>query len=104
MSGAACLTVEASNWMDASLRKRILLVDDHLVVRESLVLLLAQRMPELRFVEAASLMQAQLVLGSMGDIDLVLLDLDLPDSRGLATLTALRATAPGVPVVATACR
>lgn len=85
--------------MDASLRKRILLVDDHLVVRESLVLLLAQRMPELRFVEAASLMQAQLVLGSMGDIDLVLLDLDLPDSRGLATLTALRATAPGVPVV-----
>ncbi len=90
--------------MDASLRKRILLVDDHLVVRESLVLLLAQRMPELRFVEAASLMQAQLVLGSMGDIDLVLLDLDLPDSRGLATLTALRATAPGVPVVATACR
>ena len=42
MSGAACLTVEASNCMDASLRKRILLVDDHLVVRESLVLLLAQ--------------------------------------------------------------
>jgi DNA-binding NarL/FixJ family response regulator len=85
--------------MDVTLRKRILLVEDHLVVRESLVLLLAQRMPGLRFFEAASLMQAQLVLGSMSDIDLVLLDLDLPDSRGLATLDALRATAPSVPVV-----
>ncbi len=80
-------------------RKRILLVDDHVVVRESLVLLLAHRMPELRIVEAASLMQAQLVLGSVAEIDLVLLDLDLPDSRGLATLAAVRAAAPAVPVV-----
>lgn len=81
------------------LRKRILLVDDHLVVRESLVMLLGHRMPELRIVEAATLMQAQLVLGSVHGIQLVLLDLDLPDSQGLATLAAVRATAPEVPVV-----
>jgi Flp pilus assembly CpaE family ATPase len=33
------------------------------------------------------------------DMDLVLLDLDLPDSRGLATFTAVRSCAPDVPVV-----
>src|ERR1051325_10082173 len=33
------------------------------------------------------------------DVDLVLLDLDLPDSRGLPTFTAVRSCAPAVPVV-----
>jgi PAS domain S-box-containing protein len=34
-----------------------------------------------------------------GDIDVVLLDLTLPDSEGLATLSTLRAAAPLVPVI-----
>jgi Flp pilus assembly CpaE family ATPase len=34
-----------------------------------------------------------------GDIDMVLLDLSLPDSQGLESLTAIRNRAPGLPVV-----
>ena len=34
-----------------------------------------------------------------GEIDLVLLDLTLPDSQGLGSLTAVRNAAPGIPVV-----
>ena len=34
-----------------------------------------------------------------GGIDVVLLDLTLPDSTGLMTLTEVRAAAPGVPIV-----
>ncbi|HEY1207349.1 MAG: response regulator [Bryobacteraceae bacterium] len=34
-----------------------------------------------------------------GDIDMVLLDLSLPDSQGLASLTAVRNAAPSLPVV-----
>jgi pilus assembly protein CpaE len=34
-----------------------------------------------------------------GDLDLVLLDLSLPDSQGLGSLTAVRNAAPGIPVV-----
>lgn len=36
---------------------------------------------------------------SAGDIDLVLLDLNLPDSRGLETLAAVRRVAADVPVI-----
>lgn len=80
-------------------RRNLLCVDDHAIVRESLVLLLSQRMPELRIFEAGSLMQTELTLRTRRDIDLVLLDLDLPDSLGLETLDAVRRTAPAVPVV-----
>ena len=34
-----------------------------------------------------------------GGVDVVLLDLSLPDSSGLETLTAMRAEAPDVPIV-----
>jgi DNA-binding NarL/FixJ family response regulator len=87
--------------MPRSLRAppKTLLVEDHAVVRESLLLLLDQRLPGKRWREAATLAAALRLLLNEPDIDLLLLDLDLPDSRGLATLQRVRQAAPQVPVV-----
>jgi len=78
---------------------KTLLVEDHAMVRESLLLLLDQRLPGCRWRDAASLEAALRQLRNEPDINLVLLDLDLPDSRGLDTLKRMREEAPQVPVV-----
>jgi DNA-binding NarL/FixJ family response regulator len=80
-------------------RPKTLLVDDHAMVRESLLLLLDQRLPDHRWRDAATLEAALRLLRNEPDIDLLLLDLDLPDSRGLDTLQRVREAAPQVPVV-----
>ena len=50
--------------------------------------------------EHASRLQEGLKYCSNGPIDIILLDLSLPDSRGLDTLVKLHAHAPRVPIVA----
>jgi DNA-binding NarL/FixJ family response regulator len=71
-----------------------LLVDDHTLFREALALLMSTRHPEVRLHQAARLSEALASLAATADLELVLLDLALPDSQGLATLAALRAAAP----------
>jgi DNA-binding NarL/FixJ family response regulator len=78
---------------------KTLLVEDHAVVRESLLLLLDQRLPGYRWRDAATLAAALRLLRNEPDIKLLLLDLDLPDSRGLDTLKQVRAATPQVAVV-----
>ena len=78
---------------------KTLLVEDHAMVRESLLLLLDQRLPCYRWRDAGTLAAALRLLHSEPDINLLLLDLDLPDSRGLDTLKRVREAAPEVPVV-----
>ena len=86
-------------WRGSRRPRKTLLVDDHTLLRESLLLLLDQRLPGHRWRDAATLAAALRWLSNEPDIDLVLLDLDLPDSRGLETLKKVREAAPLVPVV-----
>jgi DNA-binding NarL/FixJ family response regulator len=79
--------------------RKVLLVEDHKLVRESMMLLLDMRLPHHAWREADSLSTALRCLTHEPDIDLLLLDLNLTDSRGLATLTRLREAVPDVPVV-----
>lgn len=82
--------------------KTVLLVDDHVLFRQSLRSLLAQHQPQWEFLEAGSLHTALKCLQqrsrhsavSSAPVDLVLLDLTLKDSRGLFTLERLRQTHP----------
>ena len=69
------------------------------MVRESLLMLLDQRLPGHLWRAAATLAAALRTLRNAPDISLVLLDLDLSDSRGLPTLERVREAAPQVPVV-----
>lgn len=77
-----------------------LIVDDHALIREGIVRVFTDFRPSARLFEACDLRQAvQILQGEYGpSIDTVLLDLNLPDSRGLETLQRIKAIAPGVMV------
>ena len=79
--------------------KRILVVEDQALVRQSMVMLLQVRMPGLHVEQAGDLAEALRVLDSDGDLDLVTLDLSLPDSQGLHTLIQMKQAHPATPVV-----
>ena len=84
--------------MKPPVHPRILLVDDHPMMRAGVSQLLRQSIPGVVIEEAESARQA-LAAVMAGRWDLVLLDLDLPDRNGLDLLVDLRQAAPDLPVV-----
>lgn len=77
---------------------QILIADDHPLFRLALTQALRAIAPDARLLEADSLAAARTQLAAHPDIDLVLLDLHLPDSHGLMGLAELRAEHPAVAV------
>ncbi len=77
---------------------RILIVDDHAVVRRGIMDIIADAFPHCRFIEADSLAALWPVL-ERGGADLVLLDISLPDGNGLSALPDILALRPGLPVI-----
>jgi DNA-binding NarL/FixJ family response regulator len=83
--------------MDVSRAPHYLLVDDHSLIREGMMQAIRGLEPAARFSQAGTLQGAlsKLMHATIAaPIDVVLLDLGLPDSRGTATLQAVRAAAP----------
>jgi len=82
--------------MEVTRAPHYLLVDDHSLIREGMMQAIRSLDPAARFSQANSLQSALAVLEAQSDtpIDVVLLDLGLPDSRGVATLQAVRQAAP----------
>jgi len=78
---------------------RLLVVEDHALVREGLVRVLAQVEDGAQVLEAADFESALTVLDDGGEFDLVLLDLALPGIDGFAGLDILRRRYPAMPVV-----
>jgi DNA-binding NarL/FixJ family response regulator len=76
----------------------LLIADDHPLFRLALVQALRDVVEDATVSEAGTLEEARTVLATRSDVDLVLLDLHLPDSHGLMGLAALRAEHPGVAV------
>lgn len=77
----------------------VLLIDDHALFRDALVLLFEHHLHEFRLLEAESVGEAVAVAREHGEIALALLDLGLADSQGMASLAALRAALPELTVV-----
>lgn len=77
---------------------KLLVVEDHALVREGLVGLLSQVEEGVHVFESADFESALSVLDSEGDFDLVLLDLALPGIDGFAGLDILRRRYPAMPV------
>lgn len=77
----------------------ILLVDDHTLFREALLHVLKQLDTQVLVLEAASIDEATCIMVHSHNLDLILLDIDLPYRNGLAALPDLRALLPTVPIV-----
>jgi DNA-binding NarL/FixJ family response regulator len=78
---------------------KVLVVDDHPLIREALRNVLAELDPSCEPLESADSAGALRVAAAHPDIDLVLLDLNLPDADGFTTLEALRRRRPATAVV-----
>jgi len=77
---------------------RILIADDHDVVRKGLIQILAKSFPGTDVDEAADGRQA-LALAEKGNYALVLLDISMPGRGGLEVLKEVKRQRPGVPVL-----
>jgi DNA-binding NarL/FixJ family response regulator len=79
---------------------KVLLVDDHALLRDGLALVMAQAFIGLQVLQAGTLAEAHAALRRDPDVRLVLLDLTLPDGDGLKALPQLRDEAPRATLVA----
>ena len=78
---------------------KILLIDDHALFGDGLALLLKNRYPGCRLVQALSCEEGLAQAARIKDLGLVLLDLQLPDLHGFDGLKRLKAAHPALPVV-----
>lgn len=78
---------------------KILIVDDHPLIREALQHVLAQLGETVELLDAGDTPTALAVLERHPDIDLILLDLSLPGLSGIDALDLLREQQPAIPVV-----
>jgi len=77
---------------------RILLVDDHAILRRGMRLLFA-REPDLEVVAEAATIADALEAADQTAPDVVILDIHLPDGSGIGAIGPLRAHVPGVHIV-----
>ncbi|GAB6196582.1 response regulator [Lysobacter xanthus] len=77
---------------------KLLMIEDHPVMRFGVRQLVQQQWPTCEFVEAPTL-QAGVEHARHAAWDLILLDLSLPDSNGIEGLVRLRRVVPSIPVL-----
>lgn len=75
----------------------VLLVDDHEMFRQGMKFLLSDLNDDLEFTDAGNCEEALSALGD-SDVDLALLDLNMPGSKGLTALRQIKQEYPGVPL------
>ena len=78
---------------------RIIIADDHPLMRAALTEAISVQLGNAEIVEASSVAQLTDLLIGGAPVDVVLLDLKMPDARGFAALVAIRAQFPSVPVI-----
>ena len=78
---------------------KVLIVDDHAVFRDGLKLLVSELPEAPEILEAANADQAHSVAQAHPDLDLVLMDLEMPGGGGMQGLRGFREHFPSTPVV-----
>ena len=77
----------------------ILVVDDHVLIRDALCGVLGELKPEAIVLQAPDCREAMRLMAEHPDLELVLLDLGLPDADGFVMLRELRDRYPSLPIV-----
>lgn len=78
---------------------KILVTDDHVLIREALRGVLAELRSDASVFEASNSQQAVRIVEDHPDLDLILLDLNLPDRDGFSVLADLRERYPAIAIV-----
>ncbi len=78
---------------------KVLVVDDHALIRDALRGVLAELRPGVSVLEAADCKQAITLVETHADLELIFLDLGLPDGDGFEVLESLRASNPAIGIV-----
>ena len=78
---------------------RILIVDDHALVRRGMNYVVKEGFPDAEVIEAESSAAALEALRSTGKVDLALVDVRMPDLDGLELLRAIKAEWEEMPVI-----
>lgn len=77
----------------------ILLADDHDLVRDGIMSFLKTAAPDITVSQAKDFAESLAIVDSDTNIDLTILDLNMPGMNGLSGLTVMRQKFPDVPVV-----
>jgi DNA-binding NarL/FixJ family response regulator len=78
---------------------KILIVDDHALVRRGMHYVVKEGFPDAEVLEAESAAAALEQMQSNADVDLALVDVRMPDLDGLELLRTLKADRPEMPVI-----
>ena len=78
---------------------KVLLVDDHALVREGITILIQQTNGDAEVLQACNVDEAVAHAESSPEIEMVLLDLGLPGKSGLEGLELLRVMLPDAPII-----
>jgi DNA-binding NarL/FixJ family response regulator len=78
---------------------KLLVVDDHAVMREAMSALLRELDPDLTILEAGNCADALAIADQHPDLGLILLDIQLPGISGLDALVSFRERHPAIPIV-----
>jgi DNA-binding NarL/FixJ family response regulator len=78
---------------------KFLLIDDHALIREALQNVLKELACDAAILEASNFRQAQILIEQNADLEVILLDLNLPDGDGFNLLAQVREHSPQVSIV-----
>src|SRR5215207_4152492 len=78
---------------------KFLLIDDHALIREALQHVLKELACDAHILEASNCRQAQILIEQNADLEVILLDLNLPDGNGFNLLTQVHEHSPQISIV-----
>jgi len=97
--GVSIFSVLGSYYLGSLIQLKILIIDDHELFREGLAYVLSQLENNVTILEAGNYEETFQLLAETHDIDLVLLDLNLPGKDGFSVLDMVRQEYSSLPVV-----